>query len=163
AYQLDSEKEKNSWESDQLFYALDYISAGTVCALSSESAVFLSDTLRSSASYDFGGEYIKDFDFGDGYALLLLGKYKVGGTGHIVTLDTGGSVLGSIEDRPEPQGFSVSGRSIAVLYSDEIVIYDQRLAETGRIPDADAVKYALARSDGSVIVVSGNDASICKP
>ncbi len=164
AYSLDSENEKNAWESDELFFALDYISSGTVCALSSESAVFLSDTLRGSAAYDFGGEYIKDFVLGgDGYALLLLGKYKVGGSGHIVTLDTGASVLGSIEDRSEPQGFSASGKNIAVLYSDEIVLYDQRLVQTGSIPDADGIKYALARSDGSVIMVSGNGASISRP
>ena len=163
-YQTDSEKEKNSWESDKLFFALDYISSGTVCALSSDGAVFLSDSLRGCAAYDFSGEYIKDFDLsGDGYAVLLLGKYKVGGSVHFITLDTGGAVLGSVEDRSEPQGFSVSGRYIAVLYSDEIVIYDQRLTENGKIPDADGIKFALARSDGSVIMVSGNDDSICKP
>lgn len=163
-YSLSDENELNAWESEEIFYSVDYLSAGTLCTVSSQSAVFHSYSLRSQNRYDFYGEYLKDYDSsGDGYIVLLLGKYKVGGSSHLITLDSSGTVLGSIEDGAEPMGISASGKYISVLYGDKNVIYDNRLAESGSVSDTDSVNITLARSDGSIIMVSGGEAIIYKP
>ncbi|MCI8809037.1 MAG: hypothetical protein HFF84_02720 [Oscillibacter sp.] len=155
--------------------AADYnISGGLVSAIGEQDRkiVTVSDTCLTYASmagevqatYTYKGSYLREFALeGDGFAALLLNRYRSGSVGQLVTVDSSGKELGSLEVREEVLDISASGRYLAVLYSNHLVIYNDDLQAYATLQETDYAREVLMRSDGSALLLSSESASLYLP
>ena len=81
----------------------------------------------------------------------------------LVTVDSEGTVLGELEAEREVLRVSAAGKYVAVLYSDELVIYDKTLQVYASLSEVSAAKQVLMRDDGSAVLVSASSASLYLP
>lgn len=82
---------------------------GEALATVSDTCLTFADTKGEvTATYSYGGAYLRDYDLsGDGFAVLLLNRYQSGSVGRLVTVDAAGAELGSLDVNEEV--LSVSG------------------------------------------------------
>jgi len=164
-FSLNSEEQKGSYLSENAtLFDIAYLSSYRICSLSENSALFLSEKAEFISSYDFTDGYLKDYSLeGTGFMALVIGKYKTGNTGTIVTLSADGSVLGSISIKKEVLSVSACGKFLAVLFDGELVIYRSDMTEYARLADVKNVRQVIARQDGSAILISNSGAAIYTP
>ena len=155
--------------------AADYdISDGLVAAIGQQgdTLVTVSDTCltyadtkgRVSATYTYAGRYLREYDLnGDGFTVLLLNRYQSGSVGRLVTVGADGKELGKLDVTQEILGLSASGRYLAVLYMDSLVIYNQELQVYASLKGTDYAKSVLMRPDGSALLLSSESAGLFLP
>lgn len=150
------------------------ISGGLVAAIGEQEGrlVTVSDTALTyanssgeiTASYSYDGSYLREYDLGgSGFAALLLNRYRSGSVGCLVTVDKDGEELGSLDIREEVLSISASGRYLAVLYSDHLVVYNQDIQPYASLQGTGDTRQALMRADGSVLLLSAGSASLFLP
>lgn len=83
------------------------------CAVMEEQLCFLDDSGEVRAAYSCGSDYLRRVDCGDGYAALLLGRYRNGTQHRLVTVDSDGQVMASLDVDGEVLSMSAAGRYIA--------------------------------------------------
>ena len=164
-YSLNQEEELYGWTGEEaVFFELEYLGSNALLLLSTDRAVFLNGAAGPVSEFDFGGEYLKDYALtGEGFAVLALGRNRNGSAARLVTLDREGRLLASLEVPGEVESLSAAGRWISVLYPDKVTLYDSELREKGSLENASGVQTALAREDGSAIIVAGGSATIYEP
>ena len=136
----------------------------TYCAVGEDALHFIGSNGALKAVYDFEGGYLRRCGLSDeGFAALVLGRYKSGSQARLVTVDDDGTVLGEVEVDHEVLNVSVAGKYVAVLYSDELVIYDKQLQPCARLTEVSAAKLVLMRQDGSAVLVGSGSASLYLP
>ena len=163
-YNTDSEKLHAEYLSEgRSCFDLEYLSDGRLMLISTDRASFLKDDGKLLGELSFDGEFLKGYTAGEGYAVLLLGRYKAGSTGRILVVDTAGNLLHSMDTSAETQGVSASGKYLAVRYTDETVLYDTELNVLGSLQDTAGIQAAVMRSDGSAVIISGGKAAIFEP
>ena len=114
--------------------------------------------------YDFEGTYLRRCSLGgDGFAAALLGRYQYGTQTHLVTVDEEGVQLAILEAEKEVLSLSAAGKYVAVLYSDELVIYDRNLEVCARLEELSSAREVLMRADGSAVLVGADSASLYLP
>ena len=133
------------------------------CAVMEEQLCFLDDSGEVRAAYSCGSDYLRRVDCGDGYAALLLGRYRNGTQHRLVTVDSDGQVMASLDVDGEVLSMSAAGRYIAVLFSDRMVIYDKTLAECARLDAVSEARQVLMRADGSAVLAGSTAASLYLP
>lgn len=116
------------------------------------------------ATYAFSGAYLRGYDLGgDGFVPLLLGRYRSGSVGRLVTVNDKGEEIASLDVSEEVLDLSAAGRYLAVLYADRLVVYNQELEVYATYESADYASGVLVRSDGSALLMSGESASLFLP
>ena len=134
------------------------------CAVGEDALHFVNGNGALKAAYAFEGGYLRRCDLSDdGYAALVLGKYRSGVQTRLVTVDSEGTVLGELEAEREVLRVSAAGKYVAVLYSDELVIYDKTLQVYASLSEVSAAKQVLMRDDGSAVLVGASSASLYLP
>ena len=137
---------------------------GLFCAVMEEQLCFLDTSGEVQAAYSCGGDYLRRVDCGgDGYAALLLGRYRNGTQNRLVTVTPDGQALASLDVDGEVLSMSAAGRYIAVLFSDHMVIYDKNLAECARLDAVSEARQVLMRADGSAVLAGSTAASLYLP
>lgn len=135
-----------------------------LCAVSEDALHFLSSGGKETASYSFGGKYLRRCSLsGDGYAALLLGDYKSGSQAVLATVSSAGSEIARLEISSEVLGISAAGRYIAVLYSDRLTIYDKNWNEHATLEGVSTARQVLMRADGSAVLAGSASASLYLP
>jgi hypothetical protein len=163
-YNTDSEKLYAEYRSEgRSCFDLEYLSDGRLMLVSTDGAAFLKDDGKLLGELSFDGEYLKGYASGEGFAVLLLGRYKAGNTGRILMADTAGNLLRSLEISAETESVSAAGKYIAVRYADETVLYDDEFRVTGSLEDTAGIQAAVMRSDGSAVIISGGRAAVYEP
>ena len=134
------------------------------CAVMEEQLCFLDHDGEVCAAYSYGGDYLRRVDCGgDGYAALLLGRYRNGTQHRIVTVDSDGSALAALDVDGEVLSISAAGRYVAVLFSDHMTIYDKTLTECARLDAVSEARQVLMRADGSAVLAGSTAASLYLP
>ena len=137
---------------------------GRFCAVMEEQLCFMDDTGEVRAAYDYGGNYLRRVDCGgDGYAALLLGRYRNGTQHRLVTVDADGQALAVLDVDGEVVSMSAAGRYIAVLFSDRMVIYDKNLTACAQLDAVSEARQVLMRADGSAVLAGSTEASLYLP
>jgi hypothetical protein len=125
---------------------------------------FASTDGQSTAVYDYGGGYLREYDSrGDDFTALLLNRYQSGSVGRLVTVGTDGQELGTLDVNREVLGVSAAGRYLAVLYADSLVIYNRELQVYASLNGTESITDVLMRSDGSAVMLTSNSASLFLP
>lgn len=136
---------------------------GRFCA-ATDKALYFAKTDGSVTSYDFQGASLSRCGLGaDKFAAVLLENYASGGQTHLATVNTAGEEIAALTVDSEVLDMSAAGRYLAVLYSNKLVIYDQRLRECAVLEDVSSARRVLMRSDGSAVLAGTNAASLYLP
>ena len=143
----------------------DLTAAGSgFCAVTEEQLCFLSDDGVMTAAYDYGGDYLRRVSVSDdGYAAVLLGRYRTGTQHRIVTVNGEGKELAALEIDAEVASLSAAGRYVAVLTGEELVIYDKQLKPCAQLQEVSQAREVLMRSDGSAVLAGSMAASLYLP
>ena len=163
------------YELDQEDPAADYdVTDGLVAAVGEQDGqlVTVSDTCLTYASpagevratYSYAGSYLREYDLhGDGFTALLLNRYKSGGVGRLVTVDTDGQEIAALDVNEEILSISAAGRYLAVLYMDSVVIYTEELEIYAQLEGTDYARSVLMRQDGSALLLAAESAHLFLP
>ena len=115
-------------------------------------------------TYDFDGGYLRDYDLaGDGFAALLVNRYKSGSVGALVTVNSQGEELGRVQIEEEVLDISACGRYLAVLCGDTLTIYNQEMQTYAVLHGTDTAREVLVREDGSALLLSAEKAELFLP
>ena len=159
----DTEPRANYSVQDGLVLAMGQVS-GRLAAVADNCLTFADTSGEIKGAYEYSGEYLREYDLrGDGYAVLLLNRYRSGSVGRLVTVDSDGEEIAGLEVRSEVRSLSAAGRYIAVLYADQLVIYNQDLEKYASLTGVDSAKSVLMRSDGSAVLVGSREATLYVP
>ncbi len=163
-YRVNSDKEAGRctlWGS--VVYDLTAAGSG-FCAVTEEQLCFLSGDGVMTAAYDYGGDYLRRVSVSDdGYAAVLLGRYRTGTQHRIVTVNGEGKELAALEIDAEVASLSAAGRYVAVLTGEELVIYDKQLKPCAQLQEVSQAREVLMRSDGSAVLAGSMAASLYLP
>lgn len=155
--------------------AADYdVEDGLVAAIAEQDGRILtvSDTCLTIAdpngevqnTYSYASAYLRGYDLGgDGFAALLLNRYRSGSVGHLVTVGEDGEEIASLEVTKEVLDLSAAGRYLAVLYTDSLVVYNEDLQAYATYEGTDYASGVLMRPDGSALMLSMESASLFLP
>ena len=134
------------------------------CAVAEDSLHFIDQKGRAAASYSYDGGVLRRCSLGgDGYAAVLLGRYKVGSQLRLVTVNSDGKELGSLDLDGDVLSMSACGRYVAVLIADRLVIYNKNLKEYATLQGVSSAGDVLMRSDGSAVLAGSAAASVFLP
>ena len=143
----------------------DLTAAGSgFCAVTEEQLCFVGGDGVMTAAYDYGGDYLRRVSVSDdGYAAVLLGRYRTGTQHRVVTVGGDGKEIAALELDAEVSSLSAAGRYVAVLTSDELVIYDKQLTPCAEMQEVSQAREVLMRSDGSAVLAGSMAASLYLP
>ena len=163
-YRVNSDKEAGRCTlRGSVVYDLNAAGSG-FCAVTEEQLCFLSGDGVMTAAYDYGGDYLRRVSVSDdGYAAMLLGRYRTGTQHRIVTVNGEGKELAALEIDAEVASLSAAGRYVAVLTGEELVIYDKQLKPCAQLQEVSQAREVLMRSDGSAVLAGSMAASLYLP
>ena len=154
---------QGSFTSSIVLYKLDR-QEKRYCAVAEDSLHFIDQKGRAAASYSYDGGVLRRCSLGgDGYAAVLLGRYKVGSQLRLVTVNSDGKELGSLDLDGDVLSMSACGRYVAVLFADRLVIYNKNLKEYATLQGVSSAGDVLMRSDGSAVLAGSAAASVFLP
>ena len=137
---------------------------GTLACLTDEGLTLFTADGALAGSYHFEYPYLRGQSLdGDGFAALLLGRYRSGSAMKLVTVSQDGSELAGLDVSGEVLSMSAAGKYIAVLYSDSLVIYTPQLEEYARLDGTEYARSVLMRADGTAVLVGSSSAWLYIP
>lgn len=149
--------------SDTLTYELATFGA-TLVALGDTCFTALDADGSRLGSYDYPYPYLRAASLGGTeFGALLLSRYRSGSAGRLVTVGAEGGLLASLETQRDVLDLSAAGNYLAVLYSDELVIYTADLTEYAASADASLARGVLMREDGTAVLLGASEAWLFVP
>jgi hypothetical protein len=160
---LDSTDEKGSCIlPGELILEIAHFSDDRILAVCGDALRIVKPDGSADIIYDYAGKYLTSYSLdGDGYILLALNDYMVGDQGFIVTVDLKGKMLGTAETEKKIMSLSAKGDSLAILYSDGLVLYDRNLIECARFNDTMGAEKTIMRPDGKAFLITSHSAAVC--
>ncbi len=137
---------------------------GSYCAVAENGLFFVGKDGTLKASFDFEGGFLRRCTLhGDGYAAVVLGRYKSGGETRLVTVSENGELIAQTEMNGDVLSIDAAGKYVAVLRSDALTIYDRKLNVCAQLEDVSFARDVLMREDGSALLVGAEAASLYLP
>lgn len=134
------------------------------CAVAEEGLYWLDKNGTATATYPYNGLFLRRCQVSDGnFAAVLLSRYRTGSETELITVDGEGNELGGITLSREVLDLSASGRYVAVLCTDRLIIYDKFLTELASLPFVSQTRAVFMRSDGSAVMAGADSASLYLP
>ncbi len=161
-FALSSEKEQGAFTTpNELLTDMHWLTENRVCVLSQSRCAVIDRTGEQKGNYDFAGLYLTDYSFGgDGFAVLMLGKYRTGGTGTLMSVGSDGKLMGQAEIASELISITAHKKYVAALCSDGVKLFTQSMSLAGSGENTAGVKSAVPRLKGDVLLVSSYYAEI---
>lgn len=117
-----------------------------------------------AGSYDYGGQYLKDYTLdGDGYAVLLLGKYRAGSDATLLTIDSAGSILASQPLSTQVLELVAAENYVGILTAGALDLYTQDLKPFASLPEPAGLQGVVLRADGTAFLLESETASLYIP
>ena len=91
---------------------------------------------------------------------VILGKYRSGSEGRLLTVDSNGQVLGEIPLQRDVLSLSAWDRQLLVLYSDSLYLYTQELSEKTVRQGIWRAKKVILREKGDALLLSAYSAEL---
>ena len=130
-----------------------------------ESALYILDTQSQALStYSFGRSYLKGCALGgDGFALVLLGRYRSGMANQALTIGPGGEVLASQDLSAQVLDFDAAGRYISLLTGSALSICTKDFSPYSTLTDTQDARYTALSDDGSALLADRQRAWLYLP
>lgn len=137
---------------------------GQLVMVTDTALVFASDNGTITGTYEYSEPFLREYDIaGEDYVALLLNRYKSGSVGRLITVEPDGSEIASLDVHQEVLDLSANGRYLAVLYTDQLVIYNRELQVYSTLHGVGRAQNVLARGDGSVLILTADSAELFLP
>ena len=117
--------------------------------------------------------YLRGYAFSDeGWQVMIWSTYETGYQGKLIMTDLYGNQLAELAVSQEIYSVSIAGDYIALLYTNELVIYDynanaedddERLTLYDSLTDTAGARQAFMRDDGSALLVASESATLFVP
>ena len=138
---------------DSLLYELSSF-GGTLVAVTDDRFLALSGDGSLGGSCDYAYPYLRGSTLGGtDFGALVLSRYRSGSAGKLVTVGAEGNLIASLDTQRDVLDISAAGKYLAVLYSDELVIYTSDLAEYASLTDTQYARGVRMRADGSAVLL----------
>ena len=112
----------------------------------------------SVQTYSFGRLYLKGCSLGgDGFALLLLGRYRAGSASLAVTISPQGEVLAQTDLTAQVLDFDSAGRYCALLTGSSLTVLSQDLTPYSTLESTMGARYTALASDGSALLADDQE------
>ena len=161
-YKLTSDTQQADASVDGGVYELGAVD-GRFCAVTDKALCFVKND-GAVTEYSYQGATLSRCSLGGGkFAAVLLENYSSGGLTHLATVNTAGEEIASLAVESEVLDLSAAGRYLTVLYSNRLVIYDQKLQPCAVLEGVSSARRVLMRADGSAVLVGTNAASLYLP
>lgn len=135
-----------------------------IWVLGQSSFTLVSPNGENKGSYDYSGQYLKGFSLnGEGYAVLLLGKYRAGSAADLIVLDHTGQVKASSSLHDQVFSLSAAGNYIAVLSAGRLDLYTPDLTLYRSLETTQGARRVIQRSDGSTMLMNADTAHLYVP
>ncbi|MEA4934116.1 MAG: DUF5711 family protein [Lawsonibacter sp.] len=142
---------------------LDYDN-GTVWVLGESQLMMVSEKDGSIQTYSFGRSYLKGCDFGgDGFALLLLGRYRAGSATQALTISADASVKASMDLSSQVLAFDSAGTYCSLLTGSGLTIYTPDLHPYSSLDSTLGARYTALSADGSALLADTQQAWLYIP
>ena len=139
-------------------------SASRCWLLGDESLVILDSSGVISATYHYGGQYLKMASLqGDGFATLLLSRSSSGSGGTLLTVAADGTPYGSLTIEGQPMALAAQGHDLALLTTSEIITADRKLDGYRTSPNQQGIRNLAVYSDGTVALINSAAVSLYFP
>ncbi len=163
-YALDSEQKLDEATfSGSMILALGGV-GGKLAALEDDRLTLFGPDGSLAGSCRFDYPYLRAASMdGDGYAVLLLSRYRSGSALRLMTADAEGNVLGTLDEQREIVDISAAGAYVAVLYTDSLTIYNRDLSVCAALNGTDFAKLTIMRPDGTALLVGASRAWLFIP
>lgn len=138
---------------------------GDVVWILCEDRLILYNTSQNSTKYwSFDGEYLKNSTLtGNGFASILLGKYRAGLAHRLVTIGEDGLPIAELPISQEVLSLDSAGRYIALLNGTTLQVFTQDFEEYATLEDIDFATHIAVADDGSILLASNLEAWIYLP
>lgn len=148
---------------NRVIYDLKFIDKKHLCAICQDEICFLDVNGSILQTMSLDGQMLMDYDVSSkGFMVLSLDRN--GSSQHMVlVLDGSGKELGRLESAEQIQSISAEGKYVAVLTDTELRIYDKSLDLYFRTAEIYDAKCALARDDGTALLIGTNKAELFIP
>ena len=137
---------------------LDY-EDGLLWVLGEDSLMAVSQEGSVTADYSFGRMHLKGCALGgDGFALLLLGRYQSGQASQAVTIDRSGEVTASLDLTGQVLDFDAADSYCSLLTGDALTVYTPYLEQYTRLSPTQGARHTALSSDGSSLLADTQQA-----
>lgn len=142
---------------------LDY-EDGLIWVLGEDRLLMVSVEDGSTQSYTFSPNYLKGCSLGgEGFALLLTGRYRSGGATQATVIHGAGQSARSIELTGQILDYAAAGPYCALLSGGRLTIYDQELAQYALLEDPQGALYLDLSPSGSALLANDQQAWLYIP
>lgn len=142
---------------------MDFDSAG-LWLLGESSLITLSAKGEQLAEYRFDPGYLKGYTLdADGFAALLLGKYRAGSARDVITVGHDGQVVARQELNGQVLSITGAGRYVALLTGQQLVVHLRDLTDYSTLSDTQSARHAALCDDGSVLLANSQEAWLYIP
>lgn len=108
--------------------------------------------------------YLRGYDLhGSGFAVEYFSRSRAGSVGQIVVVDDGGNVTATLDVGEEVLSITAAGRYIALLTNSRLTIYTSDLTEYATLDNTNGILQALARTDGTAVLIMEETANVFLP
>ena len=142
---------------------MDFDSSG-LWLLGESSLITLTSKGQEQAEYSFDPAFLKGYTLdGDGFAALLLGKYRAGSARDVVTVGHDAQVIARQELNGQVLSMTAAGRYLALLSGQELNVYTSDLTLYTTLSDTQSARHAALHNDGSVLLADSQEAWLYIP
>ena len=142
---------------------LDY-EDGVLWVLAEDRLVTVSETGAVENPYLFGRSYLKGCNFGgDGYAFILLGRYRAGSATQALVIGPDGSANATLNLWGQVLDFSSAGGYCSLLTGNGLTIYTHQLQPYATLSSTQGARYTALSSDGSALLADAQQAWLYIP
>lgn len=142
---------------------MDFDSSG-LWLLGESSLITLTAKGQEQAEYHFDPAFLKGYTLdGEGFASLLLGKYRAGSARDVVTVGHDAQVIARQELNGQILSMTAAGRYVALLTGQELNVYTSDLTVYSTLSDTQSARHAALHKDGSVLLADSQEAWLYIP
>jgi hypothetical protein len=142
---------------------LDYES-DTLWVLGEDRLMTVSPSSGELNTYSFGRSYLKGCDFGgDGFALLLLGRYRAGSAKQALTIAADGSVKATMDLSSQVLDASCAGSYCALLTGSGLDIFTSDFQPYASLASTQGARHVSLASNGTALLADSQQAWLYLP
>jgi len=115
-------------------------------------------------TWSFARSCLKGCDLGgDGFALLLLGRYRAGSADQAVTVAEDGSLTASMSLSGQTLDYAAAGDHCSLLTGGRLTLYNRQFEQTAALADTQGARYTALSPNGSALLASDQQAWLFLP
>lgn len=142
---------------------LDY-EDGLLWVLGEDQVSAIQEDGTASGVYTLGRNYLKGCSFGgDGYTLLLLGRYQAGSAEQAVIVGPDGTELASLDLTANVLDFDAADRYVSLLTGDRLDIYTSDFTPYSSLDQTQNARYISLTDSGAALLANSQQAWLYLP